>query len=66
MSEPPPSRTEYERLRKLAHEAPMNPRLRDHKGREWIDCRSRAYADRANEMLAVWLKMNATPAENQQ
>jgi hypothetical protein len=42
-------RERVERLRKLAHEAPMNPYRLDHDGHRWVEPISRAWADRARE-----------------
>jgi len=44
--------SECERLRKLAHEAPLNPYRLDADGHRWVELQSYAWRDRANE----WVK----------
>jgi hypothetical protein len=43
---------ECERLRKLAHEAPLNPYRLDANGHRWVDQQSTAWRSRGND----WIK----------
>lgn len=44
---------ECDRLRKLAHEAPLNPLRTDHDGHRWIEPQSEAWRHRVNEWMAA-------------
>jgi hypothetical protein len=53
---PDPLDLECERLRKLAHEAPMNIYHEDHDGHRWVEQVSNAWAARAEEWMAACKK----------
>lgn len=50
---------ECERLRKLAHEAPLNTYREDHDGHRWVELHSNAWADRSREWSAACAKLEA-------
>lgn len=50
---------ECDRLRKLAHEAPLNPYREDHDGYRWVAQFSNAWADRSREWMAACAKLEA-------
>lgn len=50
---------ECERLRKLAHDAPLNPYREDHDGHRWVALYSTAWADRTREWIAACRKLEA-------
>lgn len=63
-----------ERLRKAAHDAPLNPYRLDADGHRWVEQVSYAYRDRANEwmqaclvrdLIKVEMKQELAPTESQ-
>lgn len=50
---------ECERLRKLAHDAPLNPYRLDANGHRWVEQYSNAWADRSNDWVSACEKRDA-------
>ena len=50
---------ECTRLRKLAHDAPLNPYRLDADGHRWVEIQSYAWADRSREWMTACDKLNA-------
>jgi hypothetical protein len=53
---------ECERLRKLAHEAPLNPYRLDANGHRWVEQYSSAWASRSNDWVNACEKRDALRA----
>jgi len=53
---------ECERLRKLAHEAPLNPYRLDADGHRWVEQYSNAWASRSNDWVKACEKRDAIRA----
>ena len=53
---------ECERLRKLAHDAPLNPYRLDADGHRWVDLQSMAWADRSREWMQACERRDALRA----
>lgn len=54
---------ECERLRTLAHEAPLNPYRLDHDGHRWIEQESSAWRTRGNDWLRACERRDARRAQ---
>lgn len=54
---------ECERLRKLAHDAPLNPYRLDADGHRWVAQESYAWRDRGNEWLQACERRDALRAK---
>lgn len=57
-------RLKCERLRQLAHEAPMNIYHLNHDGHRWVEQISYAWADRAREWAEACDKLDQMIGEN--
>lgn len=57
-------RDQYERLRALAHEAPMNIYHVNHDGHRWIEIVSVAWAQRSRDLMRY--REQQTPAPSQE
>ncbi len=62
MTELERAEAECERLRKLAHEAPLNPYRLDANGHRWVEQYSNAWASRSNDWVKACEKRDALRA----
>ncbi len=62
MTELEQAEAECERLRTLAHEAPLNPYRLDANGHRWVEQISGAWKDRSNDWIKACEKRDALRA----
>jgi hypothetical protein len=55
-------RSECDRLRELAHEAPLNKVFETHTGHKFLGTHSTAWADRSREWMAACARLDAALA----